>query len=487
MKAFLEKNKKPIAIGILVLLMFFILIISFSSSNNGEDNDILPPDSVTANVLKQIHQEGKLTAVTDFNSINYFVYRGRPMGYQYELLKEYAAHLGVELDIRVDNNLNAKFNCINRGECDIIGIDLTVTQERSKYVDFTIPHSLSRQVLVQRKPEGYHRMNTRQIEKELIRSQLDMAGKTVYVQKASAFVSRLRNLADEIGANINIVESDYEAEQLVRMVAKGEIDYTVCDEHMAMVNKTYYDNIDINTPVSFPQKLAWAVQKGADSLRLSVNSWLADYKKTANYRMLYHKYFVSRKTPHKQNQKYHSIAGGRISPYDELIKKYSKEIDWDWRLLASLIYQESRFQSDIKSWAGAKGLMQLMPETGERFGAQNLDDPEQNIRAGVRFIKFLDKQFADTKVEKEERVKFILASYNVGLGHVQDARRLAEKYEAETTTSWKDVDTFLLYKSQPKYYNDPVVKYGYCRGEETYKFVNEVMNRYEHYKRLVPA
>ncbi len=486
MKVFLKKNKKPVAIGLLVLLLFFILIISFSSSKNKDDKNILPPDSVNANVLKQIQQEGNLTAITDFNSINYFVYRGRPMGYQYELLKEYAGHLGVELDLRVDNSLKSKFNCLNRGECDIIGIDLTVTKERSRYVDFTIPHSLSRQVLVQRKPEGYHRMNTLEIEKALIRSQLDLSGKTVYVQRASAFVSRLQNLADEIGANINIKEADYEAEQLVKMVAKGEIDYTVCDEHMAMVNKTYYDNIDINTPVSFPQQLAWAVRKGADSLRLSINSWLADYKKTESYRSLYHKYFVSRKTPHKQNQEYHSMSGGRISLYDELIKKYSEEIDWDWRLLASLIYQESRFQNDIKSWAGAKGLMQLMPETGERFGAEDLDDPEQNIRAGVRFIKFLDKQFASTKIEKEERVKFILASYNVGLGHVQDALRLAEKYEAETT-SWEDVGTFLLNKSQPKYYNDPVVKYGYCRGEESYKFVNEVLYRYEHYKRLVPA
>lgn len=484
MKVFLEKYKKQLAVGVFFLLLFFILILSFSSGNDSADGDLMPVDSVEADVMQKIQQHGKLVAITDFNSINYFVYRGRPMGYQYELLKKYAEHIGVELEIKVNNSLNAKFNCLNQGDCDVIGIDLTVTRDRAAIVDFTIPHSLSRQVLVQQKPEAYQRMTSRSIEKELIRNQLDLAGKTVYVQKNSSFASRLKNLEDEIGADIDIVESDYEAEQLVKMVAKGEIKYTVCDEHVAMVNRTYYDNIDIKTPVSFPQKLAWAVRRGADSLRISINTWLREYKQTASYRMLYHKYFVSKRTPHKQNQKYHSIAGGRISPYDELIKKYSDQIDWDWRLLASLIYQESRFKPEIESWAGAKGLMQLMPETAKRFGADNLTNPEQNIRAGVRFLKYLENQFDARDASKMDKIKFVLASYNVGLGHVLDARRLAEKYEADTN-SWEAVDTFLLYKSMPKYYNDPVVKYGYCRGEETYKFVQEIMDRYEHYKKLI--
>ncbi|MCF8218555.1 MAG: transporter substrate-binding domain-containing protein [Bacteroidales bacterium] len=485
MNIFFDKYKKPIAIALFSLILIIVVIFSFNTGNQDEEYEMSPADTVKAEQLKKILKEDKLVAITDYNSINYFVYRGKTMGYQYELLQKYADYLEVELDIKVDNSMSNKFRCLNQGECDIIGIDLTVTEERSKFVDFTVPHSLSRQVLVQRKPEGYRRMTSRSIEEELIRNQLNLDGKTVYVQKGSSFASRLESLSNEIGGDINIIESDYEAEHLVKLVAQGEIDYTVCDEHVAMVNSTYYDNIDIETPVSFPQKLAWAVKKGADSLRLSINEWLRDYKETADYRMLYHKYFVSSRSSHKRNQEFHSISGGKISRYDDLIKKYSDEIGWDWRLLASLVYQESRFNPKIDSWAGAQGLMQLMPNTARRFGANNVYDPEQNIRAGVKFLEYLEKQFEKKQAEKEDRIRFVLASYNVGLGHVLDARRLAHKYEADTN-SWNAVDTFLLYKSMPKYYNDPVVKHGYCRGEETYNFVNQILDRYEHYKNLVP-
>lgn len=485
MNIFFDEYKKPLAIALFSLILIIVVIVSFNTGNQDEEYEMSSADSVKAEQLKKVLEEDKLVAITDYNSINYFVYRGKTMGYQYELLKKYADYLEVELDIKVDNSMSNKFSCLNQGECDIIGIDLTVTEERSQFVDFTIPHSLSRQVLVQRKPEGYRQMTSRSIEEELIRNQLKLNGKTVYVQKGSSFATRLESLSNEIGGDINIIESDYEAEHLVKLVAKGEIDYTVCDEHVAMVNRTYYDNIDIETPVSFPQKLAWAVKKGADSLRLSINEWLRDYKETADYRMLYHKYFVSNRSSHKSNQEYHSISGGKISYYDDLIKKYSDEIGWDWRLLASLVYQESRFNPKIDSWAGAQGLMQLMPNTAKRFGANNIYDPEQNIRAGVKFLEYLEKQFEKKEAEKEDRIRFVLASYNVGLGHVLDARRLAEKYDADKNL-WNEVDTFLLYKSMPKYYNDPVVKHGYCRGEEAYSFVNQVLARYEHYKKLVP-
>ncbi|MFO8055211.1 MAG: transporter substrate-binding domain-containing protein [Bacteroidales bacterium] len=485
MKGFLQKYRKYILIGGTSLLLVVIVVISLKIGYIDKKVKQASSDMNKVTVLEQVLEKQKLTAITDNNSINYFIYKGRAMGYQYDLLKRYADHLGVELEVKVDNSLSEKFECVNTGMCDLIGIDLTVTRERAEIVDFTVPHSLSRQVLVQHKPQGFRRMSRQQLEDSLIRSQLDLKGKTVYVQKSSSFVSRLKNLSDEIGGDIHIVESDYEAEQLVREVARGEIDYTVCDEHVAKVNRTYYDNIDIQTPVSFPQQLAWAVKKGADSLRISINQWLTEFKKTAEYNMLYHKYFVSRKSAHKHNQQYHSISGGKISPYDDLIKKYSRQIDWDWRLVASVILQESNFRPNVDSWAGAKGLMQLMPETASRFGAKDVYDPEQNIRAGINFLRYLEQQFEKKIDNKEDRIRFVLASYNVGLGHVLDARRLAEKYQADED-EWNEVDTFLVYKSDPEYYNDPVVKYGYARGEEPYKFVREVMDRYEHYKNLVP-
>jgi membrane-bound lytic murein transglycosylase F len=182
---------------------------------------------------------------------------------------------------------------------------------------------------------------------------------------------------------------------------------------------------------------------------------------------------------------YFSLASGKISAYDQAIKKYSDQIGWDWRLLAAMIYQESRFDPNAQSWAGAFGLMQLMPNTAKRFGVERNSPPDQHIRAGAEFIQWLNDRFKDKIPDEQERIKFILASYNIGYGHIFDAMNLAEKYGKDPKIWDKNVDEFLMMKSNPKYYMDPVVKYGYCRGIETYNFVSEVLERFTDYKNII--
>jgi len=373
-------------------------------------------------------------------------------------------------------------------ECDIIAINLTKTKERSKIIDFTIPHSQTKQVLVQRKPDNWRELTKDEIDSKLIRNQLDLANKVVYVQKGTSYAERIKNLSDEIGDHIIIIEkADLEVEQLIELVASGEIEYTVADENIAMVNQTYYPILDIETAISFPQNLAWGVRKEDDSLKMAINKWLKDFKKTLDYALIYNKYFKSPRSAKIIESKYYTITSGKISAYDDYIKEYSKIINWDWRLVASLIYQESRFKSNVKSWAGAYGLMQLMPTTAKRFGVNKNSSPKENIKAGIKFIKWLDKRFENRGIkDEEEKIKFILAAYNVGLGHILDARRLAEKYGKDPNVWENNVDEFILKKSDPKYYHDPVVKYGYCRGTETYQYVYQILDRYEHYKNILP-
>jgi membrane-bound lytic murein transglycosylase F len=150
-------------------------------------------------------------------------------------------------------------------------------------------------------------------------------------------------------------------------------------------------------------------------------------------------------------------------------------------LLAAIIYQESRFIVDDESWAGARGLMQLMPETAKRFGATNPDDPRQSIRAGVNFLKYLDKYWAKTIMDPDERLKFVLASYNAGLSHIIDARELTVKYKKDPT-QWDNVEYYLLQKSNPEFYRDPVVMAGYCKCEEPVNYVKNVLDRFEEYQ-----
>ena len=179
---------------------------------------------------------------------------------------------------------------------------------------------------------------------------------------------------------------------------------------------------------------------------------------------------------------YSSLTGDKLSPYDGLIKDQAKLIGWDWRLVASIVYQESNFNPKVESWAGAIGLMQIMPETGDFLHAGDLRDPTQNIKAGVRFLKFLDDYWAKTVTNKEERLKFVLASYNVGVSHVIDAQKLARK-NGRNAANWDDsVEYFLLQKSNPKYYRDAVVAAGYCRCDGPVRYVKEVLNRYDEYK-----
>lgn len=474
-------------IGIILIIILSFLATSCLRNNEKKIDDLV--DKKTGEKLTRldkIMKRGKLIAATDYNSISYFVYRGEPMGYQYEMLKLFAEELDVKLEIVVENDLNKTFSMLNQNEIDLVAMGLTVTKERGKDVDFTYPHTQTRQVLVQRKPDNWRDMkNWKEVEEAMIRNPIELGGKTVHVQKNSSFISRLQNLSDEIGDTIYVVEDPKkEVEELIKSVAEGEIDYTIADEHVALVNEKYYSNIDVNTPVSFPQNVAWAVKKGNDSLRIAINEWITGYKNTLLSRVIYNKYFKNPRSVNIAQSEYHSVKGGKISKYDEIIKRVSEKYGLDWRLLASLIYQESAFQPDVRSWVGAYGLMQLMPGTAATYGVDTSSSIEEQISAGVKFLMWLDEQLPED-IDEEERIKFILASYNAGIAHVFDARRLAEKFDKDPNVWDENVDYYLLNKSKPEFYRDSVVKYGYCRGEEPYNFVTEILERYEHYKNVL--
>lgn len=461
--------------------ILFVLTLLFIQCNRNDN-----PASKNSGLsrIESIKEKGVLKVVTDYNSTSYFIYRGQPMGFQFELLQNLADFLEVKLEVVANNDLQQKFEMLEAGEVDLIAVNLTVTNERREFLDFIVPHTQTRQVLVQRKPEDWQKMSSKSVQEQLISNQVDLGGKKITVQRNSAYEKRLINLSEEIGDTIQLIKSDEGVEQLIEKVATGQIDYTVCDENIAMVNQTYYPNLDISLPVSFPQNLAWAVAKGDMGLKTVIDNWLLDFKQTHKFTVIYNKYFKNHRISEMVDSDYYTISTGNISPYDDIIKQYSSEIDWDWRLVASMMYQESRFNADAKSWAGAFGLMQMMPGTATRFGIDTASSPHSQIRAGIKFIQWLDKMFQEIK-DPVERQNFVLASYNVGPGHVMDARNLARK-NGKNPNIWKDnVDVYLLKKADPKYYNDPVVKYGYCRGVETFRYVTDVVERFEHYKNLV--
>ncbi len=463
-------RKTRIALAGLVFLLIATVLVLIES---GIGNQRMTGDEPIDCDLTEVIQRGVLRASTNYNSTNYFVYRGEPMGFHLEMLRHFANHLGVELEITVSNDLDVNFDCLlNGGGCDLIAMDLTVTQSRRQLVQFTTPHSHTRQMLVQRRVHG-------QLP---LRNQLDLAGRTVHVQRNTVYIDRLISLMEEIGDTIYVVEMQEDVEQLIEMVAKGDIDFTISDEQLARLNQHYYANLDVQTPVSFSQHLSWAVRHSSNTLLEEINQWLEDFKQTDVYASLYNKYYNNPRSVYMARSQMHSLGGGKISPFDHYFKEYASIVGWDWRLIASLAFQESRFDPEAVSWAGAFGLMQLMPGTADVYNLIPESPVSAHILAGVNYLKWLDQVLSEHISDKDERVRFVLASYNVGIGHVLDARRLAEKYGKDPNV-WKDnVDYFLLNKSQPKYYQDPVVRFGYARGVEPFNYVNEIMERYAHYR-----
>jgi membrane-bound lytic murein transglycosylase F len=476
--SFLNKYKYFLFVIISTLLVVVVVVLLVVEKKTQKSNEL---NSIQKSDLKRIRESGVLKAVVDYNSTNYFVYRGKPMGFKFELLKELSKELGVELELSVSNNLNETFSGLKKGRFYLVAKSLTVTKERSKLVDFTVPILQTRQVLVQREKKNPTADST------YIESTLQLAGKKIYVQKNTSYFKRLQNLSEEIGTNINIVEdSVFGVEQLVAQVAHRNIDYTVCDENIAKLNKTYYSNLDVSLAISFNQNIAWAVRKGSTAWKNYLDNWITNFKKTRKYKYLYHKYFESSRIAGRMGDDLHSIKGGKISKYDKIVKEISAKYNWDWRLVSAVIYQESRFNPDAGSWAGAYGLMQIMPSTAKRFGIKNISNPKQNIEGGILFMNWLNKQFVNSIPDSTQRIKFILASYNIGLGHVMDAQRLAEKHERNRTVWDDNVDFYLLNKSSEIYYKDPVVRFGYCRGEEAYNYVSRVLTTYNHYLNVIP-
>jgi len=438
----------------------------------------------------KIIERDTLIAIIDNSSTSFFVYKGQPMGFEYELLKLLSDDFGVNLKLIQTTSIDKAFRMLNTGVGDIIAYSLTVTSERKKIVKFTRNQYTTRQVLIQRKPENWPQMKLHEIEAQLIRNQVDLIGKQVHVRNSSSFLYRLIHLSEEIGGEILIVEESEEAdtEALIRRVAVGEIDYTIADEDVALINAAYYPILDVKTPVSFPQRIAWAIRKNSSQLEEQINNWLMRLQREPTYNLLYEKYFENpRVALIRATSDYSTIHGGSISEYDALIKQWADSLKWDWKLLASQIFQESRFDPRAVSWAGAKGLMQLMDNTARQYNVRNQFDPRQSIRGGVRYLIYLDKFWSDYISDPNEKLKFILASYNVGLGHVIDARKLAQKYGRDPSIWDDNVAYYLLHKSDPRFYKDPVVESGYCKGEEPVLYVTEILYRYGIYQQLVSS
>ncbi|MDE6041419.1 MAG: transglycosylase SLT domain-containing protein [Muribaculaceae bacterium] len=420
-----------------------------------------------------------LRVATLYGPTSYFIYRGDPMGYDYSLVDSLARDKGMVLDLKVATSLTQAIAMLDSGTVDLIAAEVPVTGHYKQLVQACGPQITTTQVLVQPKVMGEPK----------VKDVTDLIGKDVYVESDSKYLRRMNHLNDELGGGITIKEVDADSiitEDLIRMVSDGKIPMTVVDSDIAQLNSTYYPDLDISLQVSYDQRASWAVSLKNTELAAQINDWFKTDQGISANRELLKQYFEQ--TKYTPSVKF-DFAKGYISQYDDLFRKYAPSVGWDWRLLAAQAYTESRFKPNARSWVGARGLMQIMPSTarGYRTAVSKLNNPETSLSVATRLINDLDSYLVKYVPNDKERLKFVIAAYNVGIAHVYDAIALAKKYGLDPERWDDNVEKAILMKMNPKYYNDPVVKYGYCRGTETVAYVQRINDFYETARREISA
>ena len=443
------------------LYLLPVLALLIFSCNSQENRAALSRD------WAQIKAKGKLTVLTENSTLSYFEFRGKQMGFEYEILDTFCKANGLKLEVKSLNNLADFSKYLNKGEGDVVAANLPIALGQERYMAYSMPYYQTFQVLVQRKSDS------------LIKEPAHLAGKKVYVRKHSAFEKRIVALQDEIGAKIDI---RYEpnlplAEDLIDEVVRGRIRYTLAHENLARISKDMHPFLDISTRMSFEQRIAFALRPKSKVLKEKLDLFLNEFLASEAFVQLKKRYFdYISSTP----TEFFLTPRGAISPFDKLFKNAAKKYGWDWKILAAISFKESRFNPNARGFGGAYGLMQFMPNTGPQFGVVPGSSPEAQINGGMRYLVSMGRLWTEIP-DEHDRLCFVLASYNAGICHIQDARNLA-KSAGLNPNKWEgNVELMVEKLDDPRFYRSELVRCGAYRGHAT-SYVKKVLGIYEHWK-----
>ena len=434
----------------------FLLARQFTRHRQQEFTDDLPG----------LIERGRLRMITRNNAMTYFIHRGLQVGFEYELMKNFASEHGLRLEIVIPDTHAELLSYLNEGKGDIVAAAMTITPERQVRAAFTRPYNEVEEVVVVRADDTS------------IASLRDLAGRTVHMRASSSFYTTLTALQDSLeGLEIVLLPENVETEDILAGVESGLYDITMSDSNLLDVERAYGRRLKAAFSIK-PTVLGWAVRKENPALLASLNQYIKREKGGLFFNMMKKRYFQSSRGIARAKDSMRVGLSGRLSPYDELARKYALRYSQDWRLITAQMYQESKFDPEAVSWVGAQGLMQIMPDTGFQLGFTNLQDPEESIHAGTKYMHQLINRF-DLELPMESRIRFALASYNVGYGHLLDARRLAREMGWDPDRWFGQVEKAMRLLSQPAYYKR--ARYGFCRGGQPVHYVKSIQNLYDAY------
>lgn len=418
--------------------------------------DTAPRDGV----LNDIRARGELVVLTRNAPTTYYLGRDHYAGPEYDMMQAFAGYLGVKARFVVYESLEALLDDLANGEGDIAAAGLTLTAGRTKHFLAGPRYQTIRQQVVCRRG-GKRPDNVEELTKVKLA-----------VVAHSSYVARLKDLRID-HPDLIWEEKDIDVEDLLEQVWEKQIDCTVADSNIVDVNRRYHPELVVTFPLTKPEPLVWYMSPDANSLKKALDKWFQHYRNEGQLARVHDRYygFVQR-FDYVDTRRFLRRVRSRLPKYRKWFEEAGKQYDIRWTLLAAQAYQESHWRAHASSPTGVRGIMMLTQPTAREVGVQNRLNPKQSIFGGARYLGQMRERIADN-VTEPDRTWFALAAYNVGLSHLRDAMKLAEKLDKNPAV-WADLKTVLPLLSQKKYYRE--LDYGYARGEEPVRYVNQIRN-----------
>ena len=426
--------------------------------------------------LEGIKRRGVLRVITRNSSATYFIARGAQRGFQYELAKAFAKSLGVRVAMVVPPSRTALIEALLTGEGDLIAAGMSITDARAERIRFTTPVMRAKRVV------AIHQQSQKRLE-----TLEDLDQFVLHINKGSTMHRDALMLQQTLGRPLKIVfiEDDAEMEESARRVAAGHYEAIVIDDNLLALAQAAGGQLKAALPFGESRPKGWAVHPGAIELHDAADRFIRKSKRNRLMKLLYARYYrpTASGARRARDATYRADSYGRISPYDKLFKKAGQVTGIDWRLLAAVAYTESRFKPDARSRWGAVGLMQVLPNTGREVGYKDIQSPRNNVMAGAKYLRRLARRFEEDGVSKRQQIRFAVAAYNAGLGHIRDARMLAKMTKRDPDRWFGHVEEALKLKMDRRWHEK--TRSGYARATETIRYVSAVQTRYDAYVRHV--